>query len=60
MNSERFFPLFLRLDQSERPRLGRKEPSDAHYIGCDFHTRYQHITMMDEATEELTERRLGE
>ena len=27
-------------------------------IGCDFHTRYQQIAMMDEATGELTERRL--
>jgi hypothetical protein len=25
-------------------------------IGCDFHTRYQQIAMMDEATGELTER----
>jgi hypothetical protein len=24
-------------------------------IGCDFHTRYQQIAMMDEATGELTE-----
>ena len=28
-------------------------------IGCDFHTRYQQIAMMDEATGELTERRLA-
>ncbi len=27
-------------------------------IGCDFHTRYQQIAMMDEATGELTEQRL--
>jgi len=27
-------------------------------IGCDFHTRYQLIAMMDEATRELIERRL--
>ena len=27
-------------------------------IGCDFHTRYQTIAMLDEATGELTERRL--
>jgi hypothetical protein len=27
-------------------------------IGCDFHTRYQQIVMMDEATGELIERRL--
>ena len=27
-------------------------------IGCDFHTRYQQIAMMDESTGELTERRL--
>src|SRR5271169_1392061 len=27
-------------------------------IGCDFHTRYQQIAMMDEATGESTERRL--
>jgi len=27
-------------------------------IGCDFHTRYQQIAMMDEASGELTERRL--
>ena len=27
-------------------------------IGCDFHTRDQQIAMMDEATGELTERRL--
>jgi transposase len=27
-------------------------------IGCDFHTRYQQIAMLDEATGELTERRL--
>lgn len=27
-------------------------------IGCDFHTRYQQIAMMDKATGELTERRL--
>jgi len=27
-------------------------------IGCDFHTRYQQIAMMDEVTGELTERRL--
>jgi hypothetical protein len=28
-------------------------------IGCDFHTRYQQIAMMDEATGELTGRRLA-
>jgi hypothetical protein len=28
-------------------------------IGCDFHTRYQQIAMMDEATGELIERRLN-
>jgi len=27
-------------------------------IGCDFHTRYQQIAMMDQATGELVERRL--
>ena len=27
-------------------------------IGCDFHTRYQQIAMMEEATGELIERRL--
>ena len=27
-------------------------------IGSDFHTRYQQIAMLDEATGELTERRL--
>jgi hypothetical protein len=27
-------------------------------IGCDFHTPYQTIAMLDEATGELTERRL--
>ena len=27
-------------------------------IGCDFHTRYQQIAMMDEATGEVVERRL--
>lgn len=27
-------------------------------IGCDFHTRYQQIAMMNDATGELTERRL--
>ena len=27
-------------------------------IGCDFHTRYQQIAMMEESTGELTERRL--
>jgi transposase len=27
-------------------------------IGCDFHTRYQQIAMMNEATGELVERRL--
>jgi transposase len=27
-------------------------------IGCDIHTRYQQIAMLDEATGELTERRL--
>jgi hypothetical protein len=27
-------------------------------IGCDFHTRYQQIAMLDEATGELIERRL--
>jgi hypothetical protein len=27
-------------------------------IGCDFHTRYQQIAMLDEATGELLERRL--
>jgi transposase len=27
-------------------------------IGCDFHTRYQQIAMMDDETGELTERRL--
>ncbi len=27
-------------------------------IGCDFHTRYQQIAMLEEATGELTERRL--
>ncbi len=25
-------------------------------IGCDFHTRYQQIAMLDESTGELTER----
>lgn len=27
-------------------------------IGCDFHTRYQQIAMLEEETEELVERRL--
>jgi hypothetical protein len=27
-------------------------------IGCDFHTRYQRIAMVDNATGELVERRL--
>src|SRR3989337_1780263 len=27
-------------------------------IGCDFHTRYQQIAMLDDATGELIERRL--
>jgi hypothetical protein len=27
-------------------------------IGCDFHTRYQQIAMMDETIGELSERRL--
>lgn len=27
-------------------------------IGCDFHTRYQLIAMMDDSTGELVERRL--
>jgi hypothetical protein len=27
-------------------------------IGCDFHTRYQQIAMLDEGTGELMERRL--
>jgi hypothetical protein len=27
-------------------------------IGCDFHTRYQQIAMLEEATGELIERRL--
>jgi hypothetical protein len=27
-------------------------------IGCDFHTRYQQIAMLDEATGELSEWRL--
>jgi len=27
-------------------------------IGCDFHTRYQQIAMLDTLTGELTERRL--
>jgi len=27
-------------------------------IGCDFHTRYQQMAVLDEATGELTERRL--
>src|SRR5713101_1374264 len=27
-------------------------------IGCDFHTRYQQIAMVDNVTGELTERRL--
>ena len=27
-------------------------------IGCDFHTRYQRIALMDESTGELVERRL--
>jgi len=27
-------------------------------IGCDFHTRYQQIAMLDEQTGELIERRL--
>ena len=27
-------------------------------IGCDFHTRYQQIAMMNDATGELSERRL--
>jgi len=27
-------------------------------IGCDFHTRYQQIAMLDQATGELSERRL--
>jgi hypothetical protein len=28
-------------------------------IGCDFHTRYQQIAMMDDVSGELSERRLG-
>ncbi len=27
-------------------------------LGCDFHTRYQQIATLDEASGELTERRL--
>lgn len=27
-------------------------------IGCDFHMRYKQIAMLDDATGELTERRL--
>ncbi len=27
-------------------------------IGCDIHTRYQQIAMLDDGTGELTERRL--
>ncbi len=27
-------------------------------VGCEFHTRYQQIAMMDEATGELVQRRL--
>lgn len=27
-------------------------------IGCDFHTRYQQIALLDDATGELVERRL--
>jgi hypothetical protein len=27
-------------------------------VGCDFHTRFQQIAMMDSATGELVERRL--
>jgi len=44
----------------KRSRLGRKGPSPPQrvIIGCDFHTRYQQIAMMDEATGELVERRL--
>jgi hypothetical protein len=28
-------------------------------IGCDFHTRYQQIALVDNVTGELTERRFG-
>jgi hypothetical protein len=29
-------------------------------VGCDLHTRYQQIAMLDQATGELIERRLGQ
>jgi len=29
-------------------------------IGCDFHTRYQQIAMLEETTGELSERRLDD
>jgi transposase len=36
---------------------GSEERSRAAIIGCDFHTRYQTIATLDEATGELIERR---
>ncbi len=29
-------------------------------VGCDLHTRYQQIAMLDQETGELVERRLGQ
>lgn len=41
-----------------RPRLGGKEPSEMIIIGCDFHSRFQQIAMLDPQTGEIVERRL--
>jgi hypothetical protein len=43
----------------QRPRRGRKDRAMM-IIGCDFHTRSQPIAMLDEATGELTQRRLDQ
>src|SRR5207245_10564492 len=40
-----------------RPRLGGKEPNMM-IIGCDFHSRYENVAMVDTETGEVVERRL--
>jgi len=40
------------------PRLGGKGAEHMKIVGCDLHTRYQQVAMLDQETGELVERRL--
>jgi hypothetical protein len=46
------------LDALKQTKARRKGAEHMKIVGCDLHTRYQQIAMLDEETGELVERRL--